>query len=70
MHAAIDYNKIKAVRDYTYFNHQLILCECWTITSDIEKKIEAAEMRFIRRMLRISGTEKKPNVNVLREENI
>ena len=44
-------------------------CECWTITSDIEKKIEAAEMWFIRRMLRISWTEKKPNVNVLREGN-
>ena len=28
-------------------------CECWTITSDIEKKIEAAEMWFIRRMLRM-----------------
>ena len=37
-------------------------CECWTIiTSDIEKKIEAAEMWFIRRMLRISWTDKKPN---------
>ena len=34
-------------------------CECWTITSDIEKKIEAAEMWFIRRMLRISWAEKK-----------
>ena len=45
-------------------------CECWTITSDIEKKIEASEMWFIRRMLRISWTEKKPNVNVLREENV
>ena len=44
--------------------------ECWTITSDIEKKIEAAEMWFIRRMLRISWTEKKPNVNVLREGNV
>ena len=32
-------------------------CECWTITSDIEKKIEAAEMWFIRRMLRISWIE-------------
>ena len=39
-------------------------CECWTITSDIKKKIEAAEM------LRISWTEKKPNVNVLREGNV
>ena len=38
-------------------------CECWTITSDIEKKIEAAEMWFIRRMLRISWTGKKPNVD-------
>ena len=45
-------------------------CECWTITSDIEKKIEAAEMWFIRQMLRISWTEKKPNVNVLREGNV
>ena len=45
-------------------------CECWTITSDIEKKIEAAEMWFIRRMLRISWKEKKPNVNVLREGNV
>ena len=45
-------------------------CEFWTITSDIEKKIEAAEMWFIRRMLRISWTEKKSNVNVLREGNV
>ena len=45
-------------------------CECWTITSDIEKKIEAAEMWFFRRMLRISWTEKKTNVNVLREGNV
>ena len=45
-------------------------CECWTITSDIEKKIEAAEMWFITRMLRISWTEKKPNVNILREGNV
>ena len=42
----------------------------WAITSDIEKKIEAAEMWFIRRMLRISWTEKKTNVNVLREGNV
>ena len=44
--------------------------ECWTITSDIEKKIEAAEMWFIRRMLKISWAEKKTNVNVLREGNV
>ena len=45
-------------------------CECWTVTSDIEKKIEAAEMWFIRRMLRISWAEKKTNVRVLREGNV
>ena len=39
-------------------------------TRDIEKKIEAAEMWFIRRMLRISWAEKKTNVNVLREGNV
>ena len=41
-----------------------------SLRSDIEKKIEAAEMWFIRRMLRISWTEKKTNVNVLREGNV
>ena len=50
--------------------HFNLWCECWTITSDIEKKIEAAEMWFIRRMLRISWAEKKTNVNVLREGNV
>ena len=40
------------------------------VTSDIEKTIEAAEMLFIRRLLRISWTEKKTNVNVLREGNV
>ena len=42
----------------------------FSFESRIEKKIEAAEMWFIRRMLRISWTEKKPNVNVLREGNV
>ena len=45
-------------------------CESWTITSDIEKKIEAAEMWSIRRMLRISWAEKKTIVNLLREGNV
>ena len=41
-----------------------------TINVMYTKKIEAAEMWFIRRMLRISWTEKKTNVNVLREGNV
>ena len=45
-------------------------CECWTLTKDIEKRIEAAEMWFIRRMLRISWTDRKSNECVLQEANV
>ena len=61
--------KFRVVKTYTW-STLTYGCECWTITSNIEKKLEAAEMWFIRRMLRISWTEKKPNVNVLREGNV
>ena len=42
-------------------------CESWTITEDIRKKLEASEMWFLRRMLRISWTEKKTNEEVLKQ---
>ena len=42
-------------------------CESWTITVDIRKKLEATEMWFLRRMLRISWTEKKTNKEVLEQ---
>ena len=42
-------------------------CESWTITEDIRKKLEAAEMWFLRRMLRISWKEKKTNEEVLEQ---
>ncbi|GFO14566.1 RNA-directed DNA polymerase from mobile element jockey [Plakobranchus ocellatus] len=34
--------------------------ECWTINKETEKKLEAVEMWFIRRMMRIAWTEKSP----------
>ncbi|GFR77493.1 endonuclease-reverse transcriptase [Elysia marginata] len=42
-------------------------CEAWTITKEIHKKIEAAEMWFFRRMLRVPWTARKMNKEVLKE---
>ena len=39
--------------------------EYWTISNDMEKRIEAAEMWFLRKMMRISWTERITNVEVL-----
>ena len=40
-------------------------CECWTLTSDLERKLEATEMWFIRRILKISWNERKSNEEVM-----
>ena len=40
-------------------------CECWTLTKDLERRPEAAEMWYIRRIMRISRTEKKSNEEVM-----
>ena len=40
-------------------------CECWTLNKDAERKLEAAELWFLRRMLRTSWTEKKSNTEVM-----
>ena len=40
--------------------------ECWTILPQMRQRLEAAEMWFYRRMLRISWTEHKSNEEVLR----
>ena len=34
----------------------------WTLTKDLERRPEAAEMWYIRRIMRISWAEKKSNV--------
>ena len=43
--------------------------ECWTITTSLKKKLEATEMWFLRRILKISWTEKKSNQKVLEMAN-
>ena len=40
-------------------------CECWTLTKDLERRLEAAEMGYIRRIMIISWTEKKSNEEVM-----
>ena len=42
-------------------------CEAWTISKQTQRKLEAVEMWFLRRMLRISWTKKKTNEAVLEE---
>ena len=40
-------------------------CECWTISKTMEKRLVALEMWFLRRIFRISWTEKISNKEVL-----
>ena len=40
-------------------------CEWWTLTKDLERRLEAAEMWYIRKIVRISWTEKKSNEEVM-----
>ena len=42
-------------------------CEAWTFIKQVQKKLEAVEMWFLWRMLRIPWTQKKSNVTVLKE---
>ena len=39
--------------------------ECWTLKKDFERRLEAAEMWYITRILRISWTEKKLKEEVM-----
>ena len=41
-------------------------CEAWTINNTIKKSIEATEMWFYRRILRIPWTAKQTNEEVLK----
>ncbi|GFO17488.1 hypothetical protein PoB_004399300 [Plakobranchus ocellatus] len=44
-------------------------CEAWTISKQIKDKLEATEIWFLRRILRIPWTAKKTNERVLNEAN-
>ena len=61
--------KIRILKTYIW-SILLYGCECWTINKVMERKLEAAEMWFIRRMLRVSWTDKKTNEAVLKEANL
>ena len=50
--------KINTLKAYVW-SVLLYGCECWTLNKDTERRLEAAELWFLRRMLRISWTEKK-----------
>ena len=60
------FTKIVTLRMYIW-SILLYGCECWTLSKSTEKKLEAAEMWFIRRMLKVSWTEKKSNTEVMEE---
>ncbi|GFO18879.1 RNA-directed DNA polymerase from mobile element jockey [Plakobranchus ocellatus] len=44
-------------------------CEAWTISKQIQNKLEATGLWFLRRMLQIPWTTKKTNERVLNEAN-
>ena len=58
------YAKINNLKAYIW-SILLYGCECWTLTKDLERRLEAAEMWYIRRGMRISWTEKKSNEEVM-----
>ena len=59
------YNKINTLKAYIWYI-LLYGCECWTLTKYLERRFEAAEMWYIRRITRISWTEKKSNKEVMK----
>ena len=44
-------------------------CETWTITAETKKNLEAAEMWFYGKMVRISWKEKRTNESIIEETN-
>ena len=60
--------KLRVLKTYVW-SILLYGCETWTITAETKKNLEAAEMWFYRRMVRISWKEKRTNVSILEETN-
>ena len=56
--------KINLIRTYVW-SSMLYGAESWTITKDMEAKINAAEMWFYRRMLKVSWTQRITNEEIL-----
>ena len=56
--------KINTLKAYVW-SVLLYGCECWTLNKDTERRLEAAELWFLRRMMRIAWTERKSNTEVM-----
>ena len=56
--------RVRVLRTYVW-SVLLFGCEAWTISKDMRRKLEAAEMWFYRRMLRIPWTARVTNQEVL-----
>ncbi|RUS81065.1 hypothetical protein EGW08_011184 [Elysia chlorotica] len=56
--------KVKVLRAYV-LSVLMYGSECWTISKEMEKRLLAIEMWFLRRIFRISWTERKTNEEVL-----
>ena len=52
--------KVSTQNAYIWFI-LLNICECWSLTKDLEGRLEAAEIWYIRRIMKISWTELKSN---------
>ena len=61
--------KMRILRTYVW-SVILFGCECWTISKEMRKRLEAAEMWFLRRMLRIPWTARRTNEEVLRRAGV
>ena len=54
----------RAVKTYVW-STLLYGCEAWTVSREMERRLEAMEMWCWRRMLKVSWTERRSNVNIL-----
>ena len=59
------HTKINTLKAYILWSNLLRGCECWTLTKYLERRLEAAEMWYIIRIMRISWTEKKSNEKIM-----
>ena len=59
--------KLRVLKAYVW---SVLLYGCWTIADEFKKKLEATEMWFLRRMLKVSWKDKRTNESVLEEVGI
>ena len=61
--------KIRLLKAYVW-SVMLLGCESWTISNEMRRRLETAEMWFVRRMLRIWWTARSANEMVLRRAGV